>query len=184
MTNEEIAQEAAIGFNEAMRQNHINAHKPKAAPRGEQEWTIEPCVGAISGQEWPGLSCVRSGSHIMGSMNTSVAKSICDAHEAALAAERDVAKFWKSQVEILRQQLLSAQAAIEKVEHENIVGNIAPEVIAKRDATLVKPLVDALERCVSAIGDLEGTEVEYPRAVALAAAASVGRYALANVKEL
>ncbi len=42
-------------------------------------------------------------------------------------------------------------------------------------------VVEALNRCVQAIGDLEGTEVEYPRAVALAAAASEGRAVLLEV---
>jgi hypothetical protein len=44
----------------------------------------------------------------------------------------------------LRQQLLRAQAAIVEVEAHNIAGTISPEALARHDAEVRKPLVDAI----------------------------------------
>ncbi len=58
--------------------------KPHIITPTTGEWTVEPCIGSISGEEWPGLSYIRVGSHTMGSVNTEVGKAIVSAHNAAV----------------------------------------------------------------------------------------------------
>lgn len=69
-----------------------------AASGAGQEWTVEPCVGSISGQQWPGLSYIRVGNHTMGSVNTEVAKQIMTAHNATLRDSGDTKRLMRELV--------------------------------------------------------------------------------------
>lgn len=80
---------------------------PAATPSScGKKWTVEPCVGSLSGQKWLGLSYVRCGNHSIGSMNTEVAKQIVDAHNATLQPQGAVGL---EQFDLLRIELSKAR---------------------------------------------------------------------------